>query len=130
MFKDGSIFQGNVDIPFFLLESLSLLANCGLSFLGNGFCFYFHIIKRTVTLHLYILTSVVICLVTISKWHPISGGSRIPRRSRQPSRRGVPAYKFARFSEKLRKFWSVGGCALGAFPLDSPLPMSHGLLWL
>ena len=48
--QGSSIFQDDIDIPV-LCKSLSLLANCGLSFLGNGFCFYnFHIFKRTVTL--------------------------------------------------------------------------------
>ena len=50
------------------------------------------------------------------------GGSRIPhRRGRQPSRRGPPAYKFARFSEKLHeieKIWIREGGA-GDTPLRS-----------
>ena len=55
------------------------------------------------------------------------GGSRISRRrGRQPSRRGAPAYKFSRFSEKLHEIKKilvrrgVGGCTGGA-PLDPPL---------
>ena len=62
----------------------------------------------------------------LQKSYVSRGGSRIPRRrGRQPSRRGAPAYKFARFSEKLHEIKKIlvrGGRTPGAPPLlDLPL---------
>ena len=68
-------------------------------------------------------------------------GSRIPRRrGRQPSRRRAPAYKFARFSDKLHEIKKIlvcrGGCAPGELPspLGSatavPVPSLHHVVLL
>ena len=62
----------------------------------------------------------------VYKIHP-RGGYRIPdRRGRQPSGRWAPAYKFARFVEKLHEIKkSLVGGAPGAPPLGyatAPLP--------
>ena len=54
-------------------------------------------------------------------------GSRIPRRrGRQPSRRRAPAYKFARFSEKLHEIKKILVRRGGRTPsLDPPLHTSN-----
>ena len=52
-------------------------------------------------------------------------GSRIPRKSgRQPSRRRAPAYKFAKFVEKLHEIKKIL-VRSGGHSLDAPLCIRH-----
>ena len=86
---------------------------CGCSFLSASIL----IVWRKI---LKFFISVLCLLKSTSTVEVFRGGSRIPRRrGRQPSRRGAPAYKFARFSEKLHEIKKIlvrrgGGRAGGA----------------